>query len=198
MENNTISKTSKYKIANKLLLAIIVLCNMYVLIAPLLPHAELWVDTTVTKPVKVNVGSTDSLASLDRVTNRLIIPSLQFEQPVLEGPNEGVLLRGIWRRPQTSTPDKESNTVIVGHRFSYRDNRSFYHLDKVQMDEKLIVVWEKKIYVYTVSSVTIVAPNAIEVEAATNDARLTLYTCTPLWTAKQRLVITSRLERVIP
>ena len=35
----------------------------------------------------------------------------------------------------------------------------------------------------------VVTPNQTAIQAPTNDNRLTLYTCTPLWTARNRLVV---------
>jgi LPXTG-site transpeptidase (sortase) family protein len=38
----------------------------------------------------------------------------------------------------------------------------------------------------------IVDPSAVEIEAPTTQKQLTLYTCTPIWTAKERLVIIAK------
>ena len=39
----------------------------------------------------------------------------------------------------------------------------------------------------------VVDPTQIEIEAPTDDPILTLYTCTPVWTAAQRLIVRSKL-----
>jgi len=103
---------------------------------------------------------------------------------------------GVVRLPTGSTPDKGGNTVIVGHRFSYTAPRGiFYFLNKVHVNDEIGLVWNDKTYAYKVASVQQVPPTEISVEAPTVDARLTLYTCTPLWLPKERLVIIAELEK---
>lgn len=123
--------------------------------------------------------------------NTLIIPAVGIDVPIVEGSTDEALDRGAWRRPSTSTPDAGGNTVITGHRFKYLppSNLTFYHLDKVEVDDDIVVYWEGKRYDYTVTDVFVVEPGQVEIESNTADPRLTLYTCTPLWTAKQRLVV---------
>jgi sortase A len=45
---------------------------------------------------------------------------------------------------------------------------------------------------YKVAEIKTVASTAGEVEAPTDTDQLTLYTCTPLWSAKERLVIVAK------
>jgi sortase A len=127
--------------------------------------------------------------------NTLIIPAIGLRAPVVEGSDETALSRGAWRRPNTSTPDEGGNTVITGHRFEYLppNNLTFYHLDKVEEGDKIQVYWEDELYEYEVESIFVVDPSAVEVEDDTEESQLTLYTCTPLWTAKNRLVIVADL-----
>ncbi|MBD3329688.1 sortase [Candidatus Dojkabacteria bacterium] len=123
--------------------------------------------------------------------NRLIIPSIGVDVAIVEGDDEDTLSRGAWRRPKTSTPDKGGNTVLTGHRFQYKppNNKTFYNLDKVQLDDEIVVYWFGTRHSYKVSSIFEVEPDQIEIEDDTDYPILTLYTCTPLWTAKKRLVV---------
>ena len=54
-------------------------------------------------------------------------------------------------------------------------------------------MWEDKEYDYKVTSIREVPPTAIEIEAPTDANIVTLYTCTPLWSAKNRLVVVAEL-----
>jgi sortase A len=165
-----------------------------VLIAPFWPSVTYRVKTATTEPLK----ETD-FASLDRGSNHLVIPRLRLDDPILDNPNPATLDQGIWRRPNTSEPDKGSNTVLSGHRWLYHDPTSavFYNLDKIKKDDKIVAVWNGKIYVYVVNDIKEVLPTAIEIEDPTNDTRITLYTCTPLWTATHRLVVTAELKETL-
>lgn len=125
-------------------------------------------------------------------TNNIVIPKIGVDTPILEGKSALTLNDGLWRRPKTSTPDLGGNTVITGHRFMYSTgNKTFYHLDKLAVGDPITVYWKGRAYGYRVTSQKVVAPTEISIEEPTTDERLTLYTCTPLWTSKNRLVITA-------
>lgn len=183
--NKQLSKLNRY------LLALIIAINGYVILSPLWPQAEYFVDTKITKPVS------SELNDIDRSRDHMIIPKLQLDENIYEGNYENQLDKGIWRRPNTSTPDKQSNTVIVGHRFTYKNRPPFYHLNKLLDNDQIIVVYAGKIYDYKIFEKKITGPNDQTVEAASNEPRLTIYTCDPLWTAENRLVYTSSLEKII-
>lgn len=179
---------------NRLLLVSIIGINIYILIAPVWPEVTYRVSSITAKTV-----TEDEFANLDRSTNHLIIPSLKLDKPIYTGAGADELNKGIWHRPQTSTPDKGSNTVLSGHRWLYNDPEAavFYHLPKVKDSDKIVTVWDGKIYVYKVTNIKEVDPTEVSVEAPTNDSRLTVYTCTPLWTATKRLIITASLEKTL-
>ena len=184
------------KRANTILLAIIILANGYVLVLPLLPKVDYEVKQRITKPVQVDPTNDTSIKNIDRSRNHLILPSMQLDEPVFDGTSPSTVHKGIWRRPNTSSPDKGSNTVLVGHRFTYDGNAVFYNLDKLQVHDDVYLVYNQKIYHYTVDGSAIVPPTATEVEAPSTETKLTIYTCTPLITAKNRLVYTAKLEKI--
>jgi LPXTG-site transpeptidase (sortase) family protein len=127
--------------------------------------------------------------------NRIVISKIAVDAPIVEGIDESALLNGMWRRPNSSTPDKGGNTVITGHRFLYTTGpNTFFNLDKITVDDIIAVYWEGKEYDYMVYEITIVNPDRIDIEENTNESILTLYTCTPLWTSKTRLVIKAILQ----
>lgn len=171
-------------------LTIVVIClSLYVVVLPFWPSITyLFADKSV--PFQVS-----SLAGAETETkqrpdgDRLLIPSIGMDEVIYQG-GQGELNKGAWLRPKTSTPDKGSNSVIVGHRFTYTDdNAVFYHLDKVALGDVIAVYWGGKEFNYRVREVKVVPATAIEIESPTDDAQLTLYTCTPLWSAKDRLVV---------
>jgi len=126
-------------------------------------------------------------------TNTLLIPSLQIDETIIESDAPSAVDLGVWRRPHTSTPDQGSNTVIVAHRFAYTHGATFYHLDKMEENEKFAIFWNGEEYVYEVFDISIVPATAIEIEGPTDEPMVTLYTCTPIWTAENRLVVKAKL-----
>jgi sortase A len=122
-----------------------------------------------------------------------------LHQPTLEGPKSNwfnILKQGIWRWPDSSTPDKGGNTVFLAHRFSYTGpHGAFYYLDKLRPGDEIGVVWSNKTYTYRVASISQVPPTDTAIQNNTSDARITLFTCTPLWHPVNRLVVVAELEK---
>lgn len=176
---------------NSLLLIIIIAINCYVIIAPLLPALQFWYKDRFANRQRAALEAVVN-KSTDKYQgpNKLIIPEIFTDQPILEGPNIYTANKGIWRLPTSSTPDKGGNTVLIGHRFLYsKDPAVFYNLDKVKLGDSVGVYWNNQKYTYLVKEVKVVTPQQTDIEAATSDSRLTIYTCTPLWSSKNRLVV---------
>lgn len=195
-----------FRMINHMLLVTLVLLSTYIMFMPFVPE----VVATYTKATDKTNGyqyksrlavqeaqemniSVESLRAVpDR--NTLVIPQIGVDSPVIEGIGPDALNSGLWRRPHTSTPDKGGNTVLTGHRFLYSSGpKTFYNLDKMKVGDKFFMYWDGKEYDYEVVDMFIVDPEQIEIEDDTEEPLLTLYTCTPLWTAKQRLVVRSKL-----
>lgn len=185
---------------NTCLVVAIVAVNGYIVAAPFWPRLTYWwQDRDQRNPVgtvqlqkRVSQPLTAAPAPQD---NRLVIPAMHLDQPIVGGSTERALMQGPWRRPHTSTPDKGGNTVIAGHRFTYDNPRgSFYFLDRLQTGDELAVFWQGVRYRYRVDTVRVVGPSDTAVEDPQGQDRLTLYTCTPLWSPKQRLVVVAHLE----
>lgn len=153
-----------------------------------------------------NNGQLASTVSLSRLPvaenkptpsdNRLVIPSIGVDMPILEGPTQKVLDRGgIWRIPGTSNPSQGSNTVLSGHRWQYLppSGRTLYLLDKVQVGEPVIVYWEGQEYDYRITQREVVDPSRTDIQDPTDVPQLTIFTCTPLFSTKQRLVLYGEL-----
>jgi len=187
----------RLKHVNNLLFAATVLILLYIIVAPVLPVLTFWLQSRTDRATQlaaqltlpasnVNVGSGD----------RIVIPAMLLNEPINEGSDLRALHNGgTWRRPKTSTPDSGGNTVIVAHRYTYTNPRgTFYFLNKIKTGDEIGVFWHGKRYVYRAVSIKTVSPDDSSVEAPTTQARLTLYTCTPLWLPKDRLVVAANLE----
>lgn len=193
---------------NNFLLAAIVVINVYIIAAPLIPQLTYWwdlrhTDTQAQLQKQIDQPKTEAKASTpspDAGPNRLIIPAMMLNQQVLEGPESdwfNILYHGIWRWPGSSTPDKGGNTVFLSHRFSYTGPRgAFYYLNKLSIGDEIGVVWNGKTYTYSVVSSTTVPPTDTSIENNTPNAEITLFTCTPLWHPVDRLVIVAKLKGI--
>jgi sortase A len=128
--------------------------------------------------------------------NRLIIPKIGVNAPIIESADENYGLdRGVWRLPKSSTPEEEGNMIITGHRFKYLppSNLTFYLFHKLEEGDIASVVWNGSIYYYRISEKKIVSAADTSILRETDEPTLTMYTCDPIYSTKNRLVITSRL-----
>lgn len=189
---------------NTTLLVAIILVNGYTVALPLLPGIAFWLQTRNTDSAQKlekaiqEPSRPGGTAQPGAVQNRLTIPRMLLDEPIFDGKSASTLRKGLWRRPHTSTPDKESNTVIVGHRLTYTNPQgSLYHLDKVRTGDSIGVTWDNEKYIYTVTETKVVKADETAVEAPTDKPRLTIYTCTPLWLPKDRLVVVAELEEIL-
>ncbi len=128
--------------------------------------------------------------------DRLIIPKIGVNIPIVESVNEEYgLNRGSWRIPDSSTPDKGGNTVLTGHRFKYLppSNLTFYLFHKLEKGDIASVLWKGKTYYYRVKETKIVPANDISILDKTDGSILTMFTCDPIYSTKNRLAIISEL-----
>lgn len=190
-----------HRAANNWLTALVVLLGLYITAIPFLPHLALIRDqisddtggVRYTGILAEQNNVSDEVLAEAPTENRLVLPSITLDEPVVVGEDPSNVHLGVWHRPRSSTPDKGGNTVLVGHRFSYSSPATFYHLDKMEVDDKFAIWWEGKEYVYQVFQTVIVGATAIEIEANTDEPIATIYTCTPVWTAENRLVVKAKL-----
>jgi LPXTG-site transpeptidase (sortase) family protein len=174
---------------NNFLTVVIVGFAIYIIAMPFLPALSWWAHHSapvISTPVTVSAPT----AATDIPTEpTLLIPKLGLKEELHEGANASTLSLGLWHIPGTSNPTENSNTVVAGHRYTRQGAGVFYHLDLVKPGDKIYMYWGKKQYTYTVRTSSVVPPTQVSVAAPTSDARITLYTCTPMWTFKDRLVV---------
>lgn len=192
--------TVNLRLFNNILTIVVALLALYIITAPYLPQFTWWLKHD--SPVKAVVAQKESPAASppdEQVVqgDKLFIPGLDMEETI-RGGGIGALSKGVWKLPHTSTPDKGGNTVLVGHRFTYKVQSVFYHLDKVKIDDPITLHWQGKVYEYKVSEIKVVPASEISVEDNTKEPQLTIYTCTPLWSVKNRLVLIAKPLEAAP
>lgn len=179
-----------HKRINDVLSIIVAVLAVYILMWPLMPQFTWLLSSSRTSPSVASAVERSRTRAIAPDGRRVIIPALNLTSDIYEGLDETTLNKGVWRRPLSATPDLEGNTVLAGHRFMYSTKPAvFYHLDKVKVGDEVIVEWDNSSYVYRVEEIIVVKPDAIWVEDRENGYDLTLYTCTPLWTSNERLVL---------
>lgn len=122
---------------------------------------------------------------------RIVIEAADVDHVVVEGVDRSSLRRGPGHMPWTPLPGQPGNAVISGHRTTY--GAPFYDLDAVDIGDEIIVETVIGRHVYEVRSVVIVEPTAVEVTYWRPGAWLTLTTCHPRLSARERLVVQAEL-----
>jgi sortase A len=135
-----------------------------------------------------NIGIGDSLT-------RIIIPDIDVDVVVVEGTTASALRAGAGHYPDTPLPCEIGNVGIAGHRTTY--GRPFHNLDLLRPGMEITLETPIGECTYEITEEPFaVSPKQVEVVANTPDeATLTLTTCHPKGSARQRLIVKATLVR---
>ena len=138
---------------------------------------------------------------------RIVIPSIEVDTLVVEGTTPAALKAGAGHYRDTPLPGEKGNVSIAGHRTTY--GRPFNRLDEVKPGD--VIYLDTPVGRFEYKSVAefpggqpnprAVAPTDFTVVSPPsnpNDAWLTLTTCHPKGSAKQRLILRAVLVRQLP
>ncbi len=126
---------------------------------------------------------------------RIVIPDIRVDVVVVEGTTDGALRAGAGHYADTPLPCEIGNVAIAGHRTTY--GRPFHNLDQLRTGQEITLETPIGSCTYQVTGDPfVVSPQALEVLANTPDeATLTLTTCHPKGSARQRLIVQATLVR---
>ncbi len=136
----------------------------------------------------------------------LHIPRLgeDYRQPVLEGTSTADLQRGVGHYAGTAMPGEIGNFGVAGHRVTH--GQPFRNLDELLPGDDILVETRATVFTYRVQTSEVVAPHQGDVLLPTprqptvrpTSAVMTLTTCHPEWSDRQRLIVYARLESSRP
>ncbi|MDT7572170.1 MAG: sortase [Actinomycetota bacterium] len=123
---------------------------------------------------------------------------------VVEGVGHEDLKRGPGHYPGTALPGVVGNMVISGHRTTY--GAPFNRVDELKPGDAIVLETRDTWFTYRVTSEQVVSPTAVEVTypvpgnktAMPTKRLLTLTTCNPKYSAKQRLIVHAILDTSLP
>lgn len=118
----------------------------------------------------------------------LTIPTIGIEDIVLyEGVDRETLKKGPGHMERTPLPGQPGNSVISGHRTTY--GRPFFDFDLLEPGDTVEVETAVGTHVYEVREIIVVEPTDVWVTEHRDGGWLTMTTCEPKFSARQRLVI---------
>lgn len=127
-----------------------------------------------------------------------------YVRPVLEGTGTEVLQQGIGHYDGAVLPGEVGNFAIAGHRTTY--GKPFNLIAELAVGDAVVVETAEQFHVYRVQRSEIVLPTEVDVIAPVPDrpgeqpteAWLTMTSCHPMFSARQRFVVHALLESSTP
>ncbi|MFV0453309.1 MAG: class E sortase [Propioniciclava sp.] len=127
-----------------------------------------------------------------------------YARPLYQGTDRETLTEGIGHYDQTAGPGEIGNFAIAGHRTTY--GKPFNQIDDLESGDVLIIRTIDQWTVYRVTSSEIVLPTAAEVilpvpgnpTAEPTEALITLTSCHPEFSARERYIVHGVLEATYP
>jgi sortase A len=154
-------------------------------------------DPAWVQPKHVKVGDAFAIVRIPRFGKA-------FARPLYEGTTRDVLQRGIGHYEDNAMPGEVGNFAMAGHRTTY--GKPFNRIAELRPDDVVLVETKDTWYVYRVTSHEIVpptqtsvvlpVPNKPGVEAKV--ATLTMTSCHPEFSSRERFVVHGELEAAYP
>jgi len=159
---------------------------------PVLEVEEIFVPEVEEMPVPDVVEYyTEDQPEEDTEFAYLSIPSLDLEAVIFEGVTVETLRKGPGHMPWTPLPGQPGNAVISGHRTTY--GRPFFNLDQLKPGDRIEIETVIGTHLYVVRDSFVVKPTDVWVTEDREGGWLTLTTCNPKFSARERLIITAEL-----
>jgi len=125
-----------------------------------------------------------------------------WEWPIAEGVGRADVLDAGFtgHYPDTALPGEIGNFAVAGHRQSH--GKPFFGVDSLEVGDPIIVQTAQAWYVYRVTDsyvvlptdTGVIAPNPLDPGAEATERMITLTTCHPLWSTRERWIIHGELD----
>jgi sortase A len=167
----------------------------------LLSEAESGATTTTTAPPTTGATSTSIIPGVvaggatrpadGEAAGRIEIPRIGVDDVFVSGVSVSDLKRGPGHYPDTPLPGEAGNAAIAGHRTTY--GAPFNRVDELDPGDEIITTTVQGTFVYRVRETFIVRPSQSEVLDPTTVNQLTLTSCHPKYSARQRIIVVADL-----
>ena len=149
-------------------------------------------DRQLVSPELQQAYAAGTLQEGDSLT-RIQIPAIGVDVVVVQGIGSSALRAGAGHYPATPLPCEPGNVAIAGHRTTY--GKPFANLDDLKPGDTIVLTTPVGQCTYTVREAPfIIAPTETWVVDPTPEAMLTLTTCHPRGSARQRMIVRADLQ----
>jgi sortase A len=130
---------------------------------------------------------------------QLEISKINLKESIFEGTSEDILRVAVGHLEQSGELGKiGDNFVVLGHR-NYITGQYFSRLDELDRGDEMTISTQNKVYFYRVIQKKIIDPTDIKaIRPIPNKSLVTLITCHPKFSSKQRLLVISELVKQVP
>jgi len=127
-----------------------------------------------------------------QISGLIEIPKIKVNAAILEGTDDSALQYAVGHYPGFGEIGQAGNYVLLGHR-NYVYGHFFRNIDKLEADDQIIITKGTDVYTYSVTESFVVKPEEVWVLEQTEEAAITLITCTPIGTYTDRLIVKGML-----
>jgi len=153
--------------------------------------------STFVQPSQVKLGDAYAIVRIPRF-------GANYARPLYEGTTRDVLQRGIGHYAGTALPGEIGNFAMAGHRTTY--GKPFNKIAELREGDVILVETAQSYFVYRVSGHQIVPPSQASVllpvpdqpDATAKEAVLTMTSCHPEFSARERFLVHALLEATYP
>ena len=129
---------------------------------------------------------------------RIVIPAIKMDEIVVEGTDVDALRKGPGHYPWTPMPGQPGNASIAGHRTTY--GAPFANIGSLRPGDRITVQTAQGEFVYEVlaqdsptKGYLIVSPDRVDLLRDKGNNLLTLTSCHPRFSNRQRIVVQAKL-----
>jgi sortase A len=122
---------------------------------------------------------------------RVVVSANGLDAFIVEGVEKAQLDRAVGHYPETPLPGEPGNAALAGHRTMF--GHPFRKLNELKRGDTIETWTTSRHAVYRVVKIDRVDPGNVGVIAPTKGHMITLTTCNPVGSARERLVVTGEL-----
>jgi sortase A len=148
-------------------------------------------STTTTTTPPTTVPRVVQVVNEGDPVGRIRIARIGVDLIFVQGTTRDDLSKAPGHYPASPMPGQLGNAAIAGHRTTH--GKPFYNLNELAPGDDILIDTVYGHFTYRVTEQLIVSPSDIAVVGNTKNAQLTLTTCNPRFSARERLIIHARL-----
>lgn len=144
------------------------------------------------RPLVQSVAALPTPAPSPEQAERIQIPSLGVDAPIVVGDGWEQLKKGVGQNLTSVNPGQAGNLILSAHNDVFGE--LFRDLDQLNPGDEVIIYTSQRAYVYIISQTQIVEPTRVDLMAQTQEPIITLVSCYPYMVDNQRIVVTATLD----